>query len=139
MKFKIVHVTDHALERWTNRTNLQNNVLSILELLEKSRIIKKTEPLPYLITRQSGSVYSIYDDILFVMEPLSVEEFNLVTVITEDIVYKNKPFPNIESIFFKRRMKIDKTINRKNKNKQIKEEKFQKRELQEHKRLKKLS
>lgn len=85
MKAEIVHVTNHALTRWRERTTGIDNlsVPEIVDMVKKSKQLKKDDFLPYPIARCKNSVYSVYDNILFVLEPVTVSEYRLVTVISE--------------------------------------------------------
>lgn len=85
MRAEIVHVTDHALLRWSQRVSETGNVFEIKKAIQNSRIIKKCEPLPYPLPRLDGSVYSIYEEVMFVMEPITIDEYRLVTVISDFI------------------------------------------------------
>lgn len=85
MRAEIVHVTDHALLRWSQRVSEAGNVFEIKKAIQKSRVIKKCEPLPYPLPRLDGSVYSIHDGVMFVMEPVTIDEYRLVTVVSEFI------------------------------------------------------
>lgn len=85
MRAEIVHVTDHALLRWSQRVSELGNVFEIKNAIKKSRVIKKCEPLPYHLPRLDGSVYSVYNGVMFVMEPVSIDEYRLVTVVSEFI------------------------------------------------------
>jgi hypothetical protein len=83
MRAKIIHVTDHALLRWKQRVSLNGNVKAdeIVEMVKKSKVVKKNQPLPYAMPRMNNIVYSTVDNIMFVMEPVSIDEYRLVTVI----------------------------------------------------------
>lgn len=85
MKAEIVHVTDHALWRWRERAAERGDapVYEVIEAVRESKIVSKGEPLPYCLPRLDGSVYSVKDDIVFVMEPVTLGEYRLVTVIAE--------------------------------------------------------
>lgn len=86
MRAEIVHITDHALLRWSQRVSRETaNVFEIKNAIQKSKVIKKCEPLPYPLPRLDGSVYSIYENIMFVMEPVTINEYRLVTVVAEFI------------------------------------------------------
>jgi hypothetical protein len=58
---------------------------TILEELKtkKSKIIKKHEKLPCVMPRVHGSVYSIHENILFVLECVDIKTYRLVTVMTD--------------------------------------------------------
>lgn len=89
MRAETVHVTDHALLRWKERAAKHEdvNVYEIIRAVKESKVIKKTEPLPYPLPRLDGSVYSFHDGVLFVMEPITIDEYRLVTVICESVPY----------------------------------------------------
>lgn len=91
MRADIVHVTDHALLRWRERAAryADATVHDIIRAVKESRQLKSKEPLPYPMPRLSGSVYSVLGEILFVMEPITITEFRLVTVITGAIGNNN--------------------------------------------------
>jgi hypothetical protein len=89
MRAETVHVTDHALLRWKERAakTEDTNVYEIIKAVKNSKVIKKNEPLPYPLPRLDGSVYSYNDGVLFVMEPITIDEYRLVTVICESAPY----------------------------------------------------
>lgn len=91
MRAEIVHVTDHALLRWTQRVSEKGNVFDIRNAIQKSRVIKKCEPLPYPLPRLEGSVYSVHNGVMFVMEPITIDEYRLVTVVSEFIPIARPP------------------------------------------------
>jgi hypothetical protein len=82
----MIHVTDHARERWHSRASKSghDNVHDIIEAVKDSEFIKKGQPLPYGLPRLPNTVYSIRDGVVFVMEAMTIDEYRLVTVITED-------------------------------------------------------
>lgn len=84
MRAQLIHVTDHALLRWKQRVAIHGNFKThdILEAIKKSKVLKKNQPLPYAMPRKKNTVYSTFDDIMFVMEPVSIDEYRLVTVIS---------------------------------------------------------
>lgn len=91
MRAEIVHVTDHALLRWSQRVSEKPNVFDIKNAIQKSKVIKKCEPLPYPLPRLDGSVYSVHNGIMFVMEPITIDEYRLVTVVSEFIPIARPP------------------------------------------------
>jgi hypothetical protein len=82
----MIHVTDHARERWHSRASKtgSDNVHDIIEAVKDSVFIKKGQPLPYGLPRLPNTVYSIRNGVVFVMEAMTIDEYRLVTVITED-------------------------------------------------------
>lgn len=85
MRASVVHVTDHALLRWRERAAVRAdaNVYDVIEAVKQSKVLRDHEPLPYPLPRLPNSVYSVKDDVLFVMEPITIEEYRLVTVVTK--------------------------------------------------------
>ena len=85
MRAEQVSVTDHALLRWNERVSITGkcHVDEIVDAVKKSKIIKKNEILPYVSNRKSNTVYSQHENVLFIMEPISIDEFKLITVITD--------------------------------------------------------
>ena len=86
MNAEIVHVTDHAWVRWRERavaSDAECSAAEIIQAVRESRQLKKDEPLPYRMPRISGSIYTVKDDIMFILESVTKTEFRLVTVITE--------------------------------------------------------
>jgi hypothetical protein len=93
MRAEIVHVTDHAILRWRERAakHADEGVDEIINAVKQSKVLKKSEPLPYPLPRLPNSVYSMKDEILFVLESVTITEYRLVTVITRDIGFRNFP------------------------------------------------
>ncbi len=89
MSIEFVQITDHAYKRWNERVRYcsseynSETIYEIIQAVKKSKIIKKHEKLPCIMPRVDGSVYSIYEDILFVLEPVNIKSYRLVTVITD--------------------------------------------------------
>ena len=83
MRVKVIHITDHAMLRWSQRVSKTGTTFDIKDAIQKSKVIKKNEILPYMFHRFDGSVYSVHNGVMFVMEPVSIEEFRLVTVVAE--------------------------------------------------------
>jgi hypothetical protein len=81
----IIHVTDHAFYRWKHRVSDDNylNVYKIIDVVKKAKLVSKKEIIPFTIPRQKNSIYAIYEDILFVMKPIAIDEYSLVTIITQ--------------------------------------------------------
>jgi hypothetical protein len=90
MRAETVHVTDHALLRWKERASKTGevNVQEIIQAVKESRVIKKNEPLPYLLPRLDGSVYSFNAGVLFILESVTIDEYRLVTVIADEPTYR---------------------------------------------------
>ena len=89
MKANIIHVTDHAIIRWKQRVS-DDPVLSvykIIDVVKKAKLVSKKEIIPFTTARYKNSIYAMYEDILFVMEPITIDEYNLVTIITETGTY----------------------------------------------------
>lgn len=87
MNAEIVHVTDHAFARWRERaaaTNSECNNFQIVQAVRESRLIDKNEPLPYPMPKLPNSIYTVKDDIMFILEPVTKTEFRLVTVVTDN-------------------------------------------------------
>jgi hypothetical protein len=93
MRAEIVHVTDHALLRWRQRAAVHANegVNEIVKAVKESRVVKKKELLPYPMPRLPYSVYTVKDEILFVLESVTITEYRLVTVITDEHGAKMTP------------------------------------------------
>lgn len=89
MKANIIHVTDHAVARWKQRVSDDPylNVYRIIDVVKKAKLISKKEIIPFTTPRQKNTIYAIYEDILFVMEPIEIDEYNLVTIITHTATY----------------------------------------------------
>ncbi len=89
MKANIIHVTDHAVARWKQRVSDDPylNVYRIIDVVKKAKLISKKEIIPFTTPRQKNTIYAIYEDILFVMEPIEIDEYNLVTIITQTATY----------------------------------------------------
>ena len=85
MNTNIIHVTDHAFYRWKHRVSDDNylNVYKIIDVVKKAKLVSKKEIIPFTIPRQKNSIYAIYEDILFVMKPIAIDEYSLVTIITQ--------------------------------------------------------
>lgn len=85
MKPRIIHVTDHAALRWRQRiANAELcNVHDIIDSVRKSKVLRKTDVLPFMYVRHPNTVYTYKDETLFIMEPMEIDEYRLVTVITK--------------------------------------------------------
>jgi hypothetical protein len=90
MRAETVHVTDHALLRWKERASKTGfvHVDEIIQAVKESKVIKKNEPLPYPLPRLDGSVYSFNAGVMFVLEPVTIDEYRLVTVISDEPTYR---------------------------------------------------
>lgn len=120
MRAKIVHVTDHALLRWTQRVSETGNVFEIKQAIQKSRVIKKCEPLPYPLPRVDGSVYSVDGEVMFIMEPITIDEYRLVTVIAS----------------FAEKVHLPRKISKEEKQKKLLKKKNLQKEIQKEKKIK---
>jgi hypothetical protein len=89
VKANIIHITDHAVARWKQRVSDDPylNVYRIIDVVKKAKLISKKEIIPFTTPRQKNTIYAIYEDILFVMEPIEIDEYNLVTIITQTATY----------------------------------------------------
>jgi hypothetical protein len=89
VKANIIHVTDHAVARWKQRVSDDPylNVYRIIDVVKKAKLISKKEIIPFTTPRQKNTIYAIYEDILFVMESIEIDEYNLVTIITQTATY----------------------------------------------------
>jgi hypothetical protein len=98
MSIEFVQITDHAYKRWNERirycsSEYRSEVIhEIIEAVKKSKIIKKHEKLPCVMPRVDGSVYSVNEDVLFVLESIDVKTYRLITVITD---FESKPLTNL--------------------------------------------
>lgn len=90
MRAEIIHVTDHALLRWKQRVSKteQADATEIIKSVKDSKLIEKKEPLPYSTPRRNGSVYSFNSGILFILESVTIDEYRLITLISEGITRK---------------------------------------------------
>jgi hypothetical protein len=97
MRAETVHVTDHALLRWRERASQtgEAKVQDIVQAVKDSKVIKKSEPLPYPLPRVDGSVYSfnVKEQLLFILESVTIDEYRLVTVITGGPTYRGMARP----------------------------------------------
>lgn len=89
MKAYIIHVTDHAMIRWKERVSNDPylRVHTIIDVVKKATVLKKEDPLPYKTPRQKNTLYAMYQDILFILESITIEEYNLITVITSNMAH----------------------------------------------------
>ena len=124
MRASIIHVTDHALVRWKQRVSDDPRlcVYTIIDAVKEAKVIKKDELLPFRVARQKNSMYAVYDDVLFILESLSIDEYNLITIITENVFHT----PRIKKQYKIRKKYIPETKKKRKKlparNKKIKAE-----------------
>lgn len=93
MRANTIHVTNHAFKRWIQRASEYgySSDDEITEVVKKAKILKKNEDIPYGTKRIRNMVYAVHKDCLFVLEPVSQDEFRLITIINEHtFVYKHK-------------------------------------------------
>jgi len=113
----MIHVTDHARERWHKRASIggNENVHDIIDAVKKSKFIKKNQPLPFGLPRLPGTVYSLNNGVVFVMEAMTIDEFRLVTVITEDekAVIKKATGPPKRRLALRQKRLIRKSLDKK--------------------------
>lgn len=114
MRATVIHVTDHARERWHKRVSItgNENVYDIIEAVKESTILRKSIPLPYGLPRLPQTVYSMKQNVVFVMESVTIDEYRLVTVISEEDKTKIKRATGPPS---KRNLAFKKKLSRKNK------------------------
>ena len=101
MRAEIIHVTDHALLRWKERVSKKADVDEIILSVKNSKKIEKKEPLPYSMPRRNGSVYSFNAGILFVLESVTIDEYRLITVMSDKIQkdnYDEDDFPVLNKL-----------------------------------------
>lgn len=88
MRFKIVHVTNHAKKRWQQRIKKcteEPNVKEIIESVKNAKHLKKDDYIPYITRKKRNTIYC-YDEetkALFVLECVNIEEYRLVTILTD--------------------------------------------------------
>lgn len=89
MKPRIIHVTDHAALRWRQRIARAElcNVHDIIESVRNSKVVRRSDVLPFVFVRHPNTVYTYNDNTLFIMEPVEIDEYRLVTVITQTTNY----------------------------------------------------
>lgn len=108
MRAKLLYITDHAYLRWNQRICI-GNAVDIQHAVEQSKIVKKCELLPYSLPRLKGSVYSVYNKIMFVFDPVAIDEFRLVTVISSSDITRSG-FPKE---FDKKKNRLEKKLEKK--------------------------
>jgi len=99
MRAEIIHVTDHALVRWKQRVSKKADIDEIILSVKNSKTIDKKELLPYSIPRRDGSVYSFNAGILFILESVTINEYRLITVMSDKIQKNNYEKDNYEYDF----------------------------------------
>lgn len=93
MNFENLNITDHAFKRWNERTfEEKGNVENVTTALKNSKIISKKEFLPFGIPRKSNTVYAFNGSILFVLEPIKLNEYRLITLYSESCLFKRNEF-----------------------------------------------
>jgi len=128
MSIEFVQITYHAYKRWNQRVrncSSEHNseiIYDIIEAVKKSKIIKKHEKLPCVMPRVHGSVYSIHENILFVLECVDIKTYRLVTVMTD---FESNSLASLPSKFNKKRQKyqeitVDSVYSKGNKIKNLK-------------------
>lgn len=91
MKFSKLSITDHAILRWRQRVNsVDFTEETIKKCLEEARIIRKNESLPFPTPRIPNTVYAVKDNIMFILQPVAIKEFNLITVVNKSIIFGTK-------------------------------------------------
>jgi len=85
VKASIIHVTEHAMMRWAERVSGPKRfcVYDIIDQIKQARIIKKNEALPFQTPRLKNTLYAYNNGVLFILEAMSIIEFNLITIITQ--------------------------------------------------------
>jgi len=103
MRAQIIHVTDHAVLRWKQRVSNgeQFTVYDIIDCIRAAQVIKKSENLPFNTVRQPNTVYAQFQEALFICEPMGIDEYKLITVITYSETYtvKIKKLPKFKKVF----------------------------------------
>lgn len=86
MRASTIHVTNHAYKRWIERASVfgHSSDEEITEVVKKSKVVKNHNDIPYGTKKLPNMVYTIYEDCLFVLEPVSYEEYRLITIINEN-------------------------------------------------------
>jgi hypothetical protein len=88
MRFKKLQITNHAILRWKERISPVNYTEDdIRQVLRVARLIKKKELLPFSTARVVNTIYAKYQEALFVLQPLSIDEYVLITIITKSENY----------------------------------------------------
>lgn len=84
MRASIIHITNHAKLRWIQRIDHKLvDEEAIIEAVRKSKIIKSADQFPFPSPRVQGTTYAVYGTILFILESKTIDEFVLITVVTE--------------------------------------------------------
>jgi hypothetical protein len=88
MRFKKLQITNHAILRWKERISpVYHTEEDIQQVLRVARLIKKKELLPFSTARVVNTIYAKYQEALFVLQPLSIDEYVLITIITKSENY----------------------------------------------------
>jgi hypothetical protein len=88
MRFKKLQITNHAILRWKERiSSVYHTEEDIQQVLRVARLIKKKELLPFSTARVVNTIYAKYQEALFVLQPLSIDEYVLITIITKSENY----------------------------------------------------
>lgn len=84
MKAEMIHVTDHAILRWSQRVSngAYFTIHDIIHDLRMAPVISRDEILPFNTIRQPNTVYAFHQGVLFVCEPIDINIYRLITVIT---------------------------------------------------------
>lgn len=84
MKAEMIHVTDHAVLRWSQRVSngAYFTIHDIIHDLRMAQVITRDEILPFNTIRQPNTVYAFYRGVLFVCESIDINIYRLITVIT---------------------------------------------------------
>ena len=103
MRAQIVHVTDHALLRWKQRVSNGESftVHDIINCVRAAAVIKRSETLPFNTVRQPNTVYAQFQEVLFICEPIGIDEYKVITVITYSETYtvKIRKLPKVKKEF----------------------------------------
>lgn len=86
MRASTIHVTNHAYKRWIERASIRGSSSDeeITDFVKKSKVIKRHQDIPYAAKKMPNMVYAVYKDCLFVLEPVTSEEYRLITIINEN-------------------------------------------------------
>lgn len=89
MRVKILHITDHAILRWGERGTGITTVENITQAIKSSKVISKKEHLPFSVPRKKNTTYAFNGVVLFVLEPIEIEEYKLITLFSEVMLHNN--------------------------------------------------
>lgn len=91
MRFGKLQITDHAIMRWKERIDSVNfTEEDIRRSIAESIIIKKNEPLPFATARVPNTIYSLHNEIMFIMQPIDINDYKLITVVNKNNNYNFK-------------------------------------------------